>query len=106
RMVMLRETRERASQMGWKRSMKFRLRPGGRARGPSDRDRRKFAERTRSQGERRRKNPTKPNGFMGLRGRKKVRKGSVVVSEISSGQTCDALPQAAAVDGKPRDVLA
>ena len=52
------------------------------------------------------KNPTKPNGFMGLRGRKKVRKGSVVVSEISSGQTCDALPQSAAIDGKPRDVLA
>src|SRR5690606_18126348 len=101
RMVMLRETRERASQMGWKRSMKFRLRPGGRARGPSDRDRRKFVGGPRNQGDRRSKNPTKPCGFMGLGGMKKVWKESVVVGEISVSLVSATLTQTACIDQEP-----
>src|SRR5690606_24675799 len=98
RMVMLRETRECASQMGWKRSMKFRLRPGGRARGPSAWHRRKFVGGPRNQGDRKTKNPTKPCGFMGLGGMKKVRKGSVVVDEISVALVSATLTQRTCID--------
>ena len=43
---------------------------------------------------------------MGLGGMKKVRKESVVVREISSGPSGDALPQPPAIDAELREVMA